>query len=125
MFTIEPDERAALLRLKLTGFWTPETVRAFVAALLPAVEQMQRRCPTYSILSDSTEFPVQSPEVGEGFARIMVAGASRTRGRTAIVVSTMLNQFQARRVFDSPNIRVFRERKEALAWLAETRADAA
>ena len=125
MFTIEADEQAALLRLKLTGFWTAETLRQFVAVLLPAVERMQRGCASYSVLSDSTEFPVQSPELGEGFARIMATGAARTRGRTAILVSTMLNKIQAQRVFRGPNIRIFLDRDEALAWLAEPMAAAA
>ena len=125
MFTIEVDEQAAILHLKLTGFWTPDTMRQFAAALVPAVERLQRRCATYSVLSDSTEFPVQSPEVGEGFERIMAAGASRTRGRTAIIVSTMLNKLQAQRVFRSPNVRIFLDRDGALAWLAEPPAAAA
>ena len=120
MFTVDTDEPAGLLHLKLAGFWTSDTVRGFIAALLPAVEQMQRRVGGYSILSDSTEFPVQSPEVSEQFTRIMAAGAGRSRGRTAIVVAGMLNKLQAQRIFKGPHVGVFLTRDEALAWLAET-----
>ena len=62
MFTIEADEKAAILHLKLTGFWTPDTVRDFVVALAPVVERLQRRCATYSVLSDSRGWPgAQNP----------------------------------------------------------------
>lgn len=125
MFTVSIDEKAGILHLKLIGFWTPDTVRDFAAALIPAVERLRRRHPSYSVLSDSTEFPVQSPEVGEGFERLMAGGASRTGGRTAIIVASMLNKFQAQRVFRAPNIRIFLDRDEALAWLAEAPSAAA
>jgi hypothetical protein len=53
----------------------------------------------------------------------MDAEIMRPTGRTAVLVSRMLNKLQADRMADNPLVRVFLDESEARAWLAEASGD--
>lgn len=120
-FAIRFDARTSVLHLTLSGFWTPDTLRDFARALLAEVARIQKTRPSFDVLSDSRAFPVQSPEVGQGFTRLMSGSSERNTGRRAIVVASALNKMQAERTLASPNLRVFLDPDEAAAWLATPR----
>lgn len=117
-FSLAMDEGAARLTVTVRGFWSAPQVAAFLGALGPAARAFRERHARYAVLVDATDFPVQSAEVGQAFHALLEAGAARTRGRTAVLVTGSLNRFQATRVLAGPNIGVFLDREEADAWLA-------
>ena len=123
MYRIDYDEGRNLLKLTLSGFWQPETFAAFVQDMRKTTERITRQRGGYDLLSDSTQFPVQSAEVSQGFAKMFQAGVHANSGRMAIVVKSMLNKMQAEHVFAGTGIRIFLDAADALAWLDRARAE--
>jgi len=123
-FEIEADERAGIITMVLRGFWTLGTMEKFEAAMAEAIARVAPRNPMFALLSDSTDFKIQAPEVGARFTEMMMAGAARHVGPTAIVVGTTLNKMQAERVFPDPHVRIFSDLGEARRWIDEFRAAA-
>lgn len=118
-YQIDFDEGGKTLHMTLTGHWDSATLQQFVADMITKHAEIQRSTDYYGILSDSTEFAVQAPEIAEGFDRIMVYAADVHRGPTAVVVQTTLNKLQAQRVMRQGDVRVFLDKAEAKAWLTE------
>lgn len=116
-FEITTDLRGGVVRTVLRGFWDMETLMAFGRGMREAVGAVARRHAVFALLSDSTDFHIQSPEVSEGFAQMMTEGARHHAGPTAIVVGTMLNKIQAGRVFTDPRVRIFTDGHEARRWV--------
>lgn len=67
-FAIAIDVERGLLRVVARGFWTTETVAAFVTALRPFVAGLRETHDRYDIIADARDFPVQSGPVGEAFS---------------------------------------------------------
>ena len=121
MYDIRFDEDQRLILLKLEGFWHPETIADFSAALVSKAKEVGRRSSRpFSMLSDGTNFPVQSAMVATGFVDLMNQLSPIVTGRMAIVASSTLNRMQAQRIFTDPKIEVFATREEATAWLEGT-----
>ena len=122
MHAIHYDTAANVMRFRMAGFWTVEDVQRFAADLLVTVGRIPERQRNFDVLSDTTDFPVQSQEVSDALARIMnVADQMNPTGRKAIVVGSMMNKLQAQRAMDHPNVRVFLSQAEADKWLALSR----
>ena len=119
MYSIKFDPPSRTLHLSLDGFWTSVTLASFAAELLVETTALHLRYGSYAILSDSSRFPVQSPEVAAGFDGIMKRGAEVHNGPTAIVVASILNKMQAERSVRGPNVRVFLSADEARGWIEE------
>lgn len=98
------------------GFWTEETARDYMAALAREMAAVRRASPRFGMLSDARDFPVQT----EAVMKILAAQSSANDGvrKLAILVSSTLNTMQAQRSFQSDRIKVFKDKDEALAWLA-------
>ncbi|MEH3046560.1 hypothetical protein [Sphingomonas adhaesiva] len=122
MFEIVFDPAQRVLHLKLTGFWTMETMARFAKELHTTSTMISERYGTFATLSDSRDFPIQSAEVSERFERIRARGLEAKSGPTAIVVASQLSKFQAERLLKTKHNRVFLDRAEAEAWLAEQSA---
>ena len=118
-FEITVDRHGGVVRTLLRGFWTMDDLNAFGAGMYAAVQAVAARHAVFGLLSDSTAFKIQSPEVSEGFARMMEIGNKSHAGPTAIVVGTALNKIQAGRVFTDPRVRVFLDPVEARRWVDE------
>ena len=123
-FEIRADVRAGIVTMVLRGFWTLETMERYGAGMLEAVAKVAARHPMFALLSDSTDFNIQSPEVGARFTAMMKAGAEMHVGPTAIVVGTTLNKLQAEHLFPDPRVRVFTDADEARRWIDAYRAAA-
>lgn len=119
MYKVEYDEEGVLIHQILTGYWTLEQFRAYEADFLHAVTLAKKLHRYFRIMSEATEFMVQSPEVSHGFAELMRPLVSVGRCPFAIVASSMLNKKQVERVFPYSNVRMFRDRTQARAWLFE------
>jgi hypothetical protein len=118
-FEIIVDKHAGLVSTVLRGFWTMDDLNAFGAGMYVAVQSVAARHPVFALISDSTDFKVQSTEVSEGFAQMMDMGNRSHAGPAAIVVGSALNKLQAERVFTDPRVRIFIDKAEARRWIDE------
>ena len=118
MYTIRFDPQEHVLHLTLSDFWTEATLALFTAEMVAKATALRRDGRPYGVLSDSRNFPVQSPAVAQGFERLMAAGAKAGAGPTAVVVASTLNKLQAERSLAGGRVRVFLDEGEARAWLA-------
>lgn len=117
MYSIRFDAQSRILELRLEDFWSSATLARFAAELLVRATALRVRHGGFAILSDSSRFPVQSPEVAQGFERLMARGTKSHTGPTAIVVASVLNKMQAERSLKAPRVRVFLDADEAKQWL--------
>ena len=124
MYDIRFDARKRILRLRLEGFWTPVTLARFMADLKAEATKVRASHGGFATLSDSRDFPVQSPEVAGGFAALMQGGGAGQAGPTAIVVASVLNKIQAERALNTPSVKVFLALEDAQRWLDAEWCDA-
>ncbi len=117
MYTIRFDRYRRVLHLSLTGFWTMATIIQFASELLVRVSAIRLRHQRYAVLSDASDFPIQSTAVTKQFTRIMMRGVEMNIGPTAIIVASQLNKLQAERIFPIDRVRVFLDADEAQGWL--------
>lgn len=118
MYSIRFDPEQRVFYLTLSGFWTVATVIQFAAEMLVRTTAARIRHGRYALVSDSTEFAIQSPAVSAHFERIMARGIEMDVGPSAIIVGSYLNKLQAERIFDGDRVRVFLDSDAATAWLA-------
>lgn len=118
-FDVRFDAKTGILHLEIAGFWTRVTLAGFAARLLLEVGRLRLTRRGFAVLSDARRFPVQAPDVADGFEALTRRGARHHRGRTAIVVGSMLAKMQAERSMVAGGLRVFLDMDEARAWLAE------
>jgi len=117
MYSIAFDSKARIIRVSVAGFWSTETVDAFFAELLPSLARLKATGLPVLALSDARQFPIQTAEVGEAFARRDLE-AAKLRDRMAIVVGSTLGRLQGRR-YTGPNLDYFTSFEEAERWLWE------
>ena len=117
MYSIRFDADTHILHLRLEGFWSEQTLAAFTAELLRTITALRAQHRRYAVLSDSRQFGIQSPEVSQGFERIMAHGATANPSPTAIVVAGVLNKMQVERTMKSDRLRAFLNEADARAWL--------
>ncbi|MBN2971369.1 hypothetical protein JW805_04980 [Roseomonas aeriglobus] len=122
-YDIAYDAQERVLHLHLWGFWSVPILTGYTSRLMAEVTRL--RGTRYDILSHSQEFDVQGKLVSAGFEWIAKRGAEFHNGRTAIVAGSHLNRIQAQRTLSAPNVKVFLDEGEALAWIREGRAAAA
>ena len=120
MYEIAYDASANMLRLRLTGFWTPSVVEAFADEFLATVRRLARTAPDLVIISDCRDYPVQSSEVTAAYADRLGPSAGM-RQPFAMVVGGMLSKLQADRVADGANFGTFTTLEAAQRWLEEVR----
>ena len=119
MFHVEYDPRANYLGLTVKGFWKPEDVAPFAAAVGTGAQAARNIRPDFDVIVESLDFPVQAIDVADLLVNIMRGGMALTSGRAAVVVGSHLNKVQAERTLLHPRVRVFLALDAAKAWLAE------
>lgn len=119
MFELKFHQKEGLLERRLSGFWTPDTAKDYMAQLDALIARIKRTHPNFRTLSDSTGMALQSAEVTialtEGMKRLFAANP----GRVAIIAGSVLNKLQIQRGYPFPNVRVFLNEQSARAWLFE------
>lgn len=116
-FSYDPDEN--LIRLVQQGYWSLADFRAFESEFITLHMTIRKVHCDYRVLADCRDFPVQSPEIGEAFGQLFATIMAESKGRYAIVASSILNKLQAKRTLPQPHIQVFTDPDEAMAWLSE------
>lgn len=126
-YAIRVDPVAGILHLKLQEFWDTAVFEAFVRDLGEAFVRLAAYGGRIGIFSDTTSFPIQSPEISAAFRATFITRDTGVRLPSAILVGSMLSKLQAQRIFSGGPARIFTDREAALAWLGEqlTEADVA
>jgi len=118
-FSFDYDESRVLLTVMQRGYWTIDVFRAFEREYLHWHARIRPRHRNYRVFAECAEFKVQSNDVGEAFGALFAKLMDENHGHYAIIAGTALNRIQAKRVIPQPNVGVFTDRDEAMAWLFE------
>lgn len=119
-FSFSFDENRILLLLTQSGYWSLETFNRFEEEFLALHADIHSRHGHYRVLSDCTDFLVQSNEVSQAFEILFADLMNENRGRYAIIVGSALNKMQARRVLPQPHVNMFTDIERAMTWLFES-----
>lgn len=117
MYEIAYEAAQRVVRMRMAGFWSPDTAIRFSSEVLTLCERVARRDGRYAVLLDGTAFDVQTPEVAGRLAALTRAGVALSDAPYAMAVGSMLAKLQAQRLLNVPNARVFLAAEEAEAWL--------
>lgn len=123
-FTVTADPARDLIRIKMSGFFTPADVEAFHA--VRAVEHAKLTCGPnrHLTLNDVTGMIVQAQDIVAAFQSLLADPTYRSR-RLAFVVSRTLARSQLMRALDARSARCFEDAAQAEAWLLAAEDDAA
>ncbi|MES2096423.1 MAG: hypothetical protein V4459_06660 [Pseudomonadota bacterium] len=115
-FTVQADPERDLIRISMSGFFSPDDIQAFFDAR--AVEHAKLHCgPNQHLtLNDLTAMKVQSQEIVAGFQSLLADPAYRSR-RLAFVVSRTLARSQLMRALNGRDAKCFEKRADAEKWL--------
>ncbi|MBB4100944.1 hypothetical protein [Sphingomonas kyeonggiensis] len=115
-FAIDVDPARDLVRIRMSGFFTPEDIDAFLAAR--AVAHTQLRCgPNQHLtLNDLSDMKIQSQDSVEMFRAMLADPIYRSR-RLAFVIGRTLARTQLQRALDRRTARCFDDSWAAEAWL--------
>ena len=117
MFRFAFDRDQILLHVVQQGYWTLAEFRAFEAEFLTLHATIRKTSPSYRVMADCHDFPVQSAEISEAFRIMFEKLMAENHGRYAIVIGSILNKLQAKRALPQPNVQVFADPDEAMRWL--------
>jgi len=123
MYDISFDEQNRVLTLRQSGFWNLNMVQRYIADVAAEADRVARRHGDFSILTDNSEFQVQSLDVMEAFMAFTQGAMERNRDRrVAIIVSSALAKMQVARISEGGNVRIFNDRAGAMQWLTENKS---
>ncbi|HEX4695047.1 hypothetical protein [Sphingomonas sp.] len=122
-FTVTAEPARDLIRIRMSGFFTPDDIQAFYAAR--AVEHAKLTCGPnrHLTLNDVSGMKVQAQDVVASFQALLADPAYRSR-RLAFVVSRTLARSQLMRALDTRSARCFEDAATAEKWLLTPDADA-
>ena len=115
-FTIRAEPSRDLIRITMSGFFTPADIQAFCDAR--AVEHARLTCgPNQHVtLTDVTQMKVQSQDVVAAFQTLLADSAYRSR-KLAFVVDRTLARSQLMRALNGRTAKCFEDRVTAERWL--------
>ncbi len=122
-FQIEVDAPRNLVRIAMSGFFTDDDIRAFLAERAVAHRQLRCGPNEHLTLNDMRGMGVRSQEAVESFRTMLAAPEFRSR-RLAFVVTSPLSRMQLMRTIDGRDARCFEDVADAEAWLFSAREEA-
>jgi hypothetical protein len=117
IYRILLDERTAIVRTDVRGFWEPGDAVTYFDHLARFIDAARYRHGFARVLVDRRENPVQSAKVAEQMRSANVR-LYRPEDRLAIVTGSRLVQMQMRRLISHAGSRAFLTLAEAEVWLA-------
>jgi hypothetical protein len=117
MHDISFDPGSKCLLIHVAGFWQPEQLPAFAAALEAAVLKARSFAPDFCAVIESFDFPVQANDVADMLGELCARCMAMTTGQVAVVVGSHLNKLQVERTLIHERLRPFRTMEEARDWL--------
>lgn len=118
-FTIRIAPARNYVEIIMRGYWDDATMKRFDSELrrmLPALPAGGCRIGEQNTLFDTTAYAVQSQDVLAQLGT-MASDPSIGSRRIAVLVSSVLNKLQTRRI--APGYGLFSDREAALQWLFE------
>lgn len=115
-FAIDVDATRDLVRIRMSGFFTPEDIDAFLAARAVAHTQLSCGPNQHLTLNDLSDMKIQSQDSVEMFRAMLADPAYRSR-RLAFVIGRTLARTQLQRALDRRTARCFDDSWAAEAWL--------
>ena len=118
-FTIRIAPERNYVEIVMRGYWDDATMKRFDSELrrmLPALPAGGCRIGEQNTLFDTTAYAVQSQDVLAQLGT-MASDPSIGSRRIAVLVSSVLNKLQTRRI--APGYGLFSDREAALQWLFE------
>ena len=115
-FSIELDRPRRAMHVTLSGFFTPEDVARYYAAVHEATAQLGGLPSRQRMLCDITGMRIQTQETVAAFSALMADPKYRYR-RVAVIIASSLARMQAQRTLGDRQARIFATREEAEAWL--------
>ena len=115
-YTIDVDTDRRLLRAALSGFWNIRTVAAFLAEIEHKESKLKAAGKPYFVMTDLTEFPVQTREIADELEHHLKAWAN-AGAYSALISSSALAVLQVKRIAEGGNRRYFSSQDEATDWL--------
>lgn len=112
-FSIDPEPRLNLMRVRMSGFFSGADVGAFSTAYRAGLATLQ---PNQLTLVDITEMKIQAQDIVGAFASMLATPEIRSR-KLAFVCGSTLARLQAQRLTDRPGVEFFRTVEDAEAWL--------
>ena len=119
MFSFAYDPERVLLTVVQTGYWPMAVFRDYEREFLLHHDRIRLTHKNYRVFADCRDYPVQSTEIGEAFGALFGKLMSENKGHYAIIAASTLNKIQAKRAIPQPNVQVFSDPDEAMAWLFE------
>lgn len=113
-FDVEP--RLDLVRIKMSGFFTPDDIRDFAEARRKAHAKLACGPNQHLTLNDLRGLKIQPRETVDAFREMLAAPDYRSR-RLAFVVAPTLAQGQLQRALAGRTARFFEDPVMAEAWL--------
>ncbi len=111
---VEPDRD--LVRIRMSGFFTPADITAFLDERRRAHAQLTCEPNQHLTLNDVRGMSIQPQDAVVGFQAMLSDPAHHSR-RLAFVVAPTLARGQLARALSGRNARMFTEVPEAEAWL--------
>lgn len=112
-----------IVRVTVVGLWDDATLRRYEAELCRTLRQRgAAKSGKPALLVDLRQSVPQSQGIALELQRI-ASMISTMVGKAAIVVPTMLDAFQARRVSETLSGRTFASATEAIRWLGSSDAE--
>ncbi len=122
-FLVELDQRRAIVKVKVWGFWTVEDGQAYVDEFKRAATRVLGR-PWY-VLADISDFTAQKPEVSALVEQTMAFATSNGLVKAANLVSSSLGKMQISRLSQAmglPEFSFFQTERQAIEWLLASAA---
>lgn len=117
-FTVVPDFGRRLLDVTMSGFFTPDDVARYAAAVDAATTAIGGAPATQVMINDISGMNIQGQEIVDRF-RAFVANPRYQGRRVAFIVAGSLARHQLVRIIGSRTVQLFGSRTEAEAWLFE------
>lgn len=115
-FTLKLDASVAIIRATTIGFWSVETVVAYITQLERFVVDSQNRFGRAKVLVDRRQTPIQAPDVADRLGKLN-GTLYRSDDRLALVVDSNLAKGQMRRRFVHEGSKAFLSYEAAETWL--------
>lgn len=122
-FIVELDNRRAIVKVKVWGFWTVEDGHAYLDEFKRVASKVFGR-PWY-VLADISEFTAQKPEVSALVEQTMAFALSNGLVKAANLVNSSLGKMQISRLSQAmglPEFSFFQSERLAIEWLLASAA---
>lgn len=117
MYSIETDRVGRLVRFKATGFFDDAEADRFRADLTNVIADLTRTAGGFKILADLREIDVLPQTAVKSIQAQMQWTANKGVERSAVLVSSMLQQMQIKRIVPDDRFHCFTAEDAALRWL--------